>query len=174
MDQIYLLKLHGKLATEEIFAKVSLRWFNQVEEHKWYLGSNGYPFAYIKHKTAGTSRVPLHRYIHWLQKGYWTDLYVDHINRDKLDATDYNLREATAAENSYNKTYTNPNHNIKYNEAKNKFEVRITKDKTIHKIDNIETLDEAHDIYNLMAEELFGKFAPTSINNVYNIDFDNV
>ena len=160
MDQIYLLKLHGKLTNEESFAKVSLRWLDQVDQHKWYLGSNGYPFAYIKHKSGGTSRVPLHRYIHWLQTGYWTDLYVDHINRDKLDATDQNLREATPAENSYNKTNQNPLHNIKYNESTNKYEVKITKNKIIHKIDNIETLAEANNIYKMMAEELFGEFAP--------------
>jgi len=160
MDQIYLLKLHGKLATDESFAKVSLKWIDLVDKHKWYLGSNGYPFAYIKHNSGGTSRVPLHRYIHCLHSGFWTDLYVDHINRDKLDATDNNLREATAAENSYNKSHSNPNHNIKYNESKNKFEVKITKDKIIHKINNIDTIDEAKNIYNLMAEELFGRFAP--------------
>jgi hypothetical protein len=160
MEQIYLLKLYGKLTNAESFAKVDIRWLNQVDQHKWYLGSNGYPFAYVKHLTGGTSRIPLHRYIHWLQKGYWTNLYVDHINRDKLDATDQNLREATAAENSYNKTHTNPDHNIKYNESKKKYEVKITKNKIIHKIDNIESLTEARNIYKLMAEELFGNFAP--------------
>jgi len=163
MEQIYLLKLYGKLANSESFAKVDIRWLNQVDQHKWYLGLNGYPFAYIKHTMGGTSRVPLHRYIHWLQKGYWTDLYVDHINRDKLDATEQNLREATAAENSYNKTHTNPDHNIKYNESKKKYEVKITKNKILHKIDNIESLIEARNIYKLMAEELFGNFAPNQV-----------
>ena len=93
-------------------------------------------------------------------KGYWTDLIVDHINRDKLDATDTNLREATSAENSYNKTYTNPDHNIKYKESTGTFEVKITKNKIVHKIDNISSLTEAKSIYKLMAEELFGEFAP--------------
>jgi hypothetical protein len=160
MDQIYLLKLHGKLANTESFAKVSLKWLDQVEQHKWYLGSNGYPFSYIKHKSGGTSRIPLHRYIHWLSTGYWTELYVDHINRDKLDATDINLREATPAENSYNKTHSNPNHNIKFNESTSTYEVKISKNNQTHKIDNIQTLSEAKNIYKLMAEELFGKFAP--------------
>ena len=134
MEQIYLLKLYGKLANAESFAKVDIRWLNQVDQHKWYLGSNGYPFAYIKHMTGGASRLPLHRYIHLLQKGYWTNLYVDHINRDKLDATEQNLREATAAENSYNKTHINPDHNIKYNESKQKYEVKITKNKMLKKM----------------------------------------
>jgi hypothetical protein len=85
---------------------------------------------------------------------------VDHIDRDKFNATDTNLREATAKQNSYNKTHTNPNHNIKYNESTSNFTVSITKDKVIHKIDNIKTIDEAKNIYKLMAEELFGEFAP--------------
>ena len=150
MNEVYYLKLHGKLANTESFAKVSLRWFNQVDQYKWYIGSNGYPFAYIKHKTGCTSRVPLHRYIHWLSTGTWSDLYIDHINRDKLDATDTNLREATPAENSYNKTHSNPDHNIKFIESSHTFEVKITKDKVIHKINNIETLEEARNIYKLM------------------------
>jgi hypothetical protein len=161
MSEIYLLKLYGKLANSESFAKVSLQWFNQVDQYKWYIGSNGYPFAYIKHKSGGTSRVPLHRYIHWLKYGYWSQLYIDHINRDKLDATDSNLREATPAENSYNKTHNNPDHNIKFNESNHTFEVKITKDKTIHKINNIETIEDARNIYKLMAEQLFGEFAPS-------------
>jgi len=157
MDQIYLLQLHGKLSLIHTnpFAKVNLKWFNDVDKYKWYIGSNGYPFTYIQ-----GSRIPLHRYIHWLKNGYWTNLIVDHINRDRFDATDNNLREATNAQNSYNKTYSNPDHNIKYKQSTNTFEVRIQKNKITHKISDIETLEEARNIYKLMAEELFGEFAP--------------
>ena len=156
MDQIYLVKLHGKSNSE--FAKVSLKWINHVEQYKWYLGVSGYPFAYIKHLDR-TSRVNLHRYIHWLQTNKWTNLYVDHINRDKLDSTDSNLREATPAQNAYNKTHKNPNHNIKLNKSTSTYEVNICKNKINHKIDSIQTLEEAKNIYKLMSEELFGEFA---------------
>lgn len=161
MDDFFLIKLNGKLCNEQnpVFAKISLRWFDDVTKHKWYLGANGYPFAYIKN-SYGVSRLPLHRYVHWLQVKHWTDLYVDHINRDKLDATDINLRLATPAENSYNKTHINPNHNIKLNKSTSKYEVKISKNGQIHKISDISTIDEAKEIYKLMAEELFGKFAP--------------
>ncbi len=144
-----------RLTNSELYAKISIRWINQVSRFKWYMGKNNYPFAYINNR-----RIPLHRYIHFLCNSYWTTLYVDHINRDKLDATDDNLREATPAENSYNKTYKNPNHNIKHNKSNNTFEVILVKDKIRHKINNIETIDEARHIYNLMAEELYGEFAP--------------
>lgn len=157
MNQVYYLQLHGKLSLNHSnpFAKISLRWVNDVEQHKWYIGLNGYPFAYIY-----GCRVHLHRFIHWLNVRYWTDLIVDHIDRDKFNATDSNLREATAKQNSYNKTHTNPNHNIKYNESTGKFTVSIQKDKIVHKIDNIETINDAKNVYKLMAEELFGEFVP--------------
>lgn len=161
MTDFFLIKLNGKLCNDStpVFAKISLRWIDQVSKHKWYLGKNGYPFAYIKHSKY-TSRLFLHRYIHWLQFRYWTNLYVDHINRDKLDATDENLREATAAENSYNKTNTNPMHNIKFNEYKQTYEVSICKNGQIHKISDIDNLKSAQEIYKFMAEDLFGTFAP--------------
>ena len=133
----YLLKL----TNTEINAKISLNNINQITIYKWYLGKNGYPFAYINNK-----RIPLHRYVHWLNNKYWSSLYIDHINRDKLDATDTNLREATAAENSYNKTT-------------NTFIVCIVKNKQKYHIDNIKTLEEAKSIYKLMSEELYGNFA---------------
>ena len=135
--------------------KVNLKWINYLSQYKWYIGANGYPFTY-----ANGSRLPLHRYIHWLINGYWTTLIVDHIDRDKFNATDDNLREATAKENSYNKTHKNPDHNIKYKQSTNTFEVIIQKNKKVHKIDNIKNLEEARKIYKIMAEELFGNFAP--------------
>lgn len=174
-DEFVNIKLHGKNPqAAESFAKVSLNKLDVINQYKWYLDKNGYPFAYIK-----GARVPLHRFIYYLnnrENGWRNEFidsnnklikyYVDHINRDKLDATDNNLRLATPAENSYNKTsksqiidpFTNqPIHHIKL--KKSGYEVKITKDGQINKIDKIGTLEEAKQIYNMMASELFGNFA---------------
>ncbi len=176
MENIFEIQLVGKNpeSTNKI-AKVSLSKKEIVGQYKWYLGKDGYPFAFIK-----GSRVPLHRFIWYLNTGSWYNQYidkdnkikkhyVDHINRDKLDATDSNLRLATPAENSYNKSskitkttiidpFTNqPLHHIKL--KKSGYEVCISKDTITNKINGIKTLDEAKQIYNLMAGELFGEFA---------------
>jgi hypothetical protein len=156
MEDIFLLKLYGSLAIDS-YAKINIKWLNNVEQYKWYLGKNGYPFAYINN-----NRIQLHRYIHLLISGYWSTLYIDHIDRDKLNCLNDNLREATPAQNAYNKTYKNPLHNIKHNKSTNKYEVSICKNKQIYKIGDICSLDEAKIIYNLMAENLFGEFAPNN------------
>lgn len=169
----YLIQLYGANPNSQTsLAKVSLNKTNAVSPYKWYLGKDGYPFAYIK-----GGRVPLHRYIWYLNTGIWTNekinpdgtvtkLYVDHSNRDKLDATDENLRISTPAENSYNKTSKNsiidphtnlPLHHIKL--TKSGYSVSLTKDRKVNKISKIATLEEAKEIYNMMAIELFGEFA---------------
>ncbi len=173
-DNIFYIKLHrNKNDLGDTMAKVSLNKKDIVEKHKWYLGKDGYPFTYIE-----GGRVPLHRYIHYLNTSQWNNnfvdphtnavvkFYVDHVNRDKLDATDENLRLATPAENSYNKTSVNdiidpytgkPLHHIKL--KKSGYEVTIKKDDNINKINKIKTLEEAKEIYNMMATELFGEYA---------------
>lgn len=169
----YLVQLHGANPNSQLsYAKVSLHKIDHINPHKWYLGKDGYPFAYIK-----GGRVPLHRYIWYINTGVWsnekinqdntiTKFYVDHINRDKLDATDENLRLSTPAENSYNKTSKNaildpittkPLHHIKL--TKSGYSVSLTKDGKTNKINKIASLEEAKEIYNMMAIELFGKFA---------------
>lgn len=172
-DRCYLIKLHGANPNSQLLdAKVSLNKIDYVNKYKWYLGRDGYPYAFIK-----GGRAPLHRYIWWLNTGFWTNktidsngktiqLYIDHINRDKLDAQDENLRLCTPAENSYNKTSKNsiidpetgePLHHIKL--LKKGYCVCISKDKQTNKIDKISSLKEAKEIYNLMANEMFGEFA---------------
>lgn len=172
-DKFFLIELFGanpdSLTSK---AKVSLNKIDHINKHKWYLGKNGYPYAYIN-----GGRAPLHRFIWWLNYSMWnnqkneidgtiTKLYVDHINRDKLDARDENLRLSTPAENSYNKTSKNdiidpitskPLHHIKL--MKSGYSISITKDGKTSKIDKIASLEEAKEIYNMMASELFGKFA---------------
>jgi hypothetical protein len=174
-DQLnyYSIQLHGKNPDSSTScAKVSLNKIPHVVQYKWYLGKDGYPFAYIE-----GGRAPLHRYIWWLNTNSWsnsrvnqdgttTKLYVDHVNRDKLDATDENLRISTPAENSYNKTSKNQMidpitnkqlHHIKL--TKSGYTVSISKDGKISKISKIASLEEAKQIYNMMASELFGEYA---------------
>lgn len=172
-DIYYLIQLIGANPDSNTSkAKVSINKIDRVNKFNWYLGKDGYPFAYIK-----GGRAPLHRYIWWLNTGMWkneriekdgsiTKLYIDHINRDKLDARDENLRSSTPAENSYNRTSKNaiidpitnkPLHHIKL--LKSGYSVSLTKDGKTSKIDKIASLEEAKEIYNMMASELFGKFA---------------
>jgi hypothetical protein len=168
----YLIGLEGNNPESvDKFAIVSINKKTLIGQHKWYLGKDGYPFAFIK-----GARVPLHRYVWYLNTGLWYNqfiennqikkLYVDHINRNKLDARDENLRLATPAENSYNKTSkstiidptTNqPLHHIKL--KKSGYEVCLNKDGLTNKINKIASIEEAKQIYNMMAQEMFGSYA---------------
>ena len=190
MNEIYKIKLFRKNIELTNYAIVSLHHIDNVDKYKWYLGKDEYPFTYIN-----GSRVPLHRFIWYINTCIKASLfsskdkfvptmqteqiidnkivkyYVDHINRNKLDATDNNLRLATPAQNSYNKTpknkispenLTNSEsqsqlHHIKL--KKTGYEITITKNKITNKINKIATLEEAKKIYNMMAQEMFDEFA---------------
>lgn len=152
----YLIELHGEASKQtqtKPYAKVSIGRIDAIIPYKWYLGKNGYPFTYIR-----GSRVQLHRYVWYLKSGIYKNngMYVDHINRDKLDARDTNLRLATPAENSYNKT-GGELHHIKYKSEG--YEVIVKKETQIIRIGKIRSLQDAKEIYNLIAEDLFGEFA---------------
>ena len=165
IENTFNIKLEGKHATShgEIYAIVSKNKERQISRFTWYLGKNGYPFTYKR-----GSRLQLHKLI-WIlihKEKPEKKMYIDHINRNKLDATDENLRLSTPAENSYNRTstsriidpYTNePLHHIK--QTGSGYIVSITKNGTMNKINKIATLEEAKEIYNAMATELFGEFA---------------
>ncbi len=175
-NNYFYIQLFGKNPNApNSVAKVSLNKQNIISQHKWYLGKDNYPFTYIE-----GARVPLHRYVWYINTNKWDNfvieekngiflkkkLYIDHINRDKLDATDENLRLSTPATNSYNKTSKSnildpitmkPLHHIKL--KKNGYEVKINKNGKLNCINKIATLEEAKNIYNMMAEELFGEYA---------------
>jgi len=157
MENYYLIELKGKNPYAS-YAKVSLDKIEYVDKYVWYLGKTGYPFTFID-----GVRVQLHKYIWLIKTGSWNKLdnanklYIDHINRDKLDATDENLRLASPAENSYNKTPKEELHHIK--KKKNKYCISLCKDGEKYEINDIETLDEAKKTYNIIAKELFGEYA---------------
>ena len=156
VDPEFLIELYGKaIISEQVkpYAKVSIGRIEEVSLFKWYLSSKGYPYTYIN-----GGRIPLHRYIWYLKSGVYKNngWYVDHINRDKLDARDSNLRLATPAENSYNKTGGDLHH-IKL--KTDGYKVSINKGSQRVCIGKIQSLQDAKEIYNLIAEDLYGEFA---------------
>jgi hypothetical protein len=91
------------LVSENIAARVLM--------HKWYLGKNGYAFAIIRR-----SRKLLHIYAWQLYNRVKPPFVteggqpgvIDHINRNKLDNTEPNLRCVTTLENNWNRTLPSP------------------------------------------------------------------
>ena len=172
----YLIQLVGKNPNAlSSIALVSKNKSHLVSQYKWYLGKDNYPFAIIN-----GGRIPLHRFIWYINTNKWDNyfieelhgimykkkLYIDHVNRNKLDATDENLRLATPASNSYNRTSKSniidpitltPLHHIKL--KKSGYEVKINKSGKVHCINKIASLEESKNIYNMMATELFGEYA---------------
>lgn len=137
-----------------------------ILEFNWYLSKDGYPVGYSIDKINKRScRCKLHQLLFpYVQKGY----VVDHINRNRLDNRLENLRICTQKENSYNTTKS-PNTKYQYKgvsqSKKGLWTASITKDGKKHSIKNINSEIEAAQIYDIMAEELFGEFANKNIKN---------
>jgi hypothetical protein len=154
VDDIVYFELQGRGKSEGIITMVSLDKWQHVSKYKWYLGKSGYPMSYE------LGKMQLHRFVFTYILGQYppSNLYVDHIDRNKLNNTNENLRLATPQENSFNKsTQTNKKGVRKISE--NNYTATIVKNGVRHEIKNISTEKEAAEIYNAMAEELFGTFA---------------
>jgi len=146
-----MFKLNG---SREAYATVSKTQWNNISKYDWYLGKDGYPICYKLNK------MTLHRFVYSFILGEYppSTLYVDHIDRNKLNNTDGNLRLVTPQENSFNKTTISNLKGVK-KISENNYTASITKDSVKHEIKNIKTETEAANCYNLMAEELFGTYA---------------
>lgn len=154
IDDVVYFSLKGRGKIEGIYAMVSLDKWNYVSKYDWYLGKSGYPQCY----TLG--KMQLHRFVFYHILGEYppSNLYIDHIDRNKLNNTNVNLRLATPQENSFNKS-TESNKKGVRKISKNNYTASITKNGIKHQIKNIPSEKQAAEIYNLMAEELFGSFA---------------
>lgn len=160
-DYIQLQLLGGHAKTENAIALISKEYLPLILDFSWYLGKDGYPTTYrSKDGEIKFGRgIKLHQLINpKLPKGY----VVDHINRNKLDNRRENLRVCTAKQNSYN-TSRPKNSKSKYKGVKKggngTWIATLNKDGQNYKIDGIGTEREAAEIYDMMAEEMFGKYA---------------
>uniref|UniRef100_A0A6G6ADA0 Putative numod4 NHn endonuclease n=1 Tax=Borely moumouvirus TaxID=2712067 RepID=A0A6G6ADA0_9VIRU len=160
IEDVVYLPLKGRGKKEGVYAMISLDKFSIVNKYKWYLGKSGYPVCYE------LGKMQLHRLIFTCIVGdkIPSDIYVDHIDRNKLNNTNNNLRLVTPQQNSFNKS-TETNFKGVRKISENNYTSSIVKNGKKHEIKNIPTREKAAEIYNLMAEELFGEFA--AFNKIY-------
>lgn len=154
INDIVYFALKGRAKKDGIYAMVSAEVWPFVSKYEWYLGKAGYPICY------DLGKMPLHKFVYnyILMDDIPQQLYIDHIDRNKLNNVNNNLRLATPSENGANKS-TKSNKKGVRKISKNNYSAIITKQGKIHQIKNIPTEKQAAEIYNLMAEELFGNFA---------------
>ncbi len=163
-DKVYI-KLLGK-QIDVAYAMVSHEQYDKVAKYDWYMGKSGYAFAY---GVQGRKRYTLHKFIFTLclknifPKG--CGYCIDHINRNKLDNTDNNLRLATQQENSFNRSSQKQLKNIKgvTKISTNNYCASLTHNGILHKMQNLPTEKEAANMYNIMACEYFGEFASLNV-----------
>lgn len=149
------LELLGRAEGETFL--ISIEFLQKVLRHEWYLDPNGYPKSY---RARGHT---LHRYLLGKQE---KGLVIDHINRIKTDNRIENLRVITAKENSYNRTKskTSTNNYKGVQKRGGKFIATISKDGKTHQIGGFNLEEDAAKVYDLMAGELFGRFAGLNFN----------
>lgn len=161
--QIQLLGPHAKEKNANVLVSTSS--FPLVTEFSWYLGKDGYPLSYCsvdgKIKMGG---VKLHIFLlKHKARLHKEKMVIDHINRNRLDNRLENLRICTPKQNSYNTTRPK-NSKYKYKGVKKqgktgKWIATASKDGERREIRDIDTQKEAAQIYDMMAEELFGEYA---------------
>jgi len=93
MSKYFEVYLGGVLGAGQ-FAKVSAEDFPLVSQHSWHLNKAGYAITKVK----GRHRA-MHRMVLGTQNPY---VFVDHVDRDRLNNTRENLREMTPKENANN------------------------------------------------------------------------
>jgi len=154
MKKIFLTKGASTIVDDELY--------EELKSKKWYLHSQGYAVRGIYNpKTKKNDFQMLHNYIIKPPLGLW----VDHINRNKLDNRKRNLRLCTISQNNLNGKWKKGK--SRYWGVSFKNDGRRTKPwRAYLKVNGkqislgvYETPEEAAKQYNQKAKEFFGEFA---------------
>ena len=127
--------LYNKDAKPIAEALIDTEIVNTISNQKWCLDKNGY----VKNsKQEYLHRIIMHEF----------NLYIDHINGDKLNNTSSNLRVCSNADNLKNRVSLPSNNTsgilgVRYRKDKKKWSAEIQADKICHRLGYFETKEEA-------------------------------
>lgn len=127
-------------------------------KHKWFLSTQGYPTTNIDN-----TPIAMHRLVKRDRPGYTAD----HINRDKTDNRQSNLRYATPSQNVANRRYRSSSgrKGVSWVKKEQRWKAEITHNYKKITIGRFKDLDEAAQAYAKKAVELFGEFAELGVKN---------
>jgi hypothetical protein len=128
---------------------IDLEDVERCKKYKWCLKGNGY---------VHNGKIHLHRFIMDCQD----DMFVDHINRNKLDNRKCNLRICTRRQNNFNRGIRNDNTSgiigVSFDKRRNKWRSRIQVDKKEKHLGYFNTVKEAIRARKQAELEYFGEY----------------
>jgi len=131
---------------------------NLLGKRVGYLQSNGYTRVNIKNKPKY-----LHRLIFLYHYGHWPSQQIDHIDGNPKNNRIENLREATNAQNNYNKTKCDRNTSgykgVSWSKAANKWESYVTIDGKRKYLGIYENIQDAAKVASNARKKLHVEFA---------------
>lgn len=140
-----------------VIDEVNFKWLNQ---YKWWF-QKGYAFRIQWNKiTKKYDRIYMHRLVNKTPKGFFTD----HINRNKLDNRQSNLRTVTSSQNKMNmdikRNNTSGVRGVWFDKTRNKWAVEIMINQKKTYLGRFEDKQEAIKIRKQAEKEYFKEFAP--------------
>lgn len=137
------------------------KWFEILNKWKWrYQG--GYAARRVGSRKSN-KEVYMHRFITMAPDEY----QVDHINQNKLDNREENLRVVSPKKNYFNRKMLSNNttgyKGVCYDKSRNKFIATISANKKHYNLGRFKTAVEAAKAYNNAAIELHGEFAHLNV-----------
>lgn len=148
----------------EIFALIDDEDVERVSQYKWYLDNFGYVRRNRKYKNRIADNLPIKLSVFIFGKK--DNMFIDHINGDKLDNRKSNLRYCTMIENNFNREKRKDNtsgykgiHLWKGRNGKTKWMVRVAENNTRHYYGLFNDLNKAIKVYNDACKLHHGEFA---------------
>lgn len=134
--------------------------YAELSRYNWYASESKGSFYAARGEYIAPGRT-LHILMH-RQILAFPDHEVDHRDGNTLDNRRLNLREATSAQNKYNRLQFNSTGFKGVHPHKNRFRAVIQTDGTTLRLGSFDTPGEAHEAYKLAALCLHGDFARAS------------
>ena len=143
--------------TQGKFALVDDEYYPWLNRHKWTYNSTGYAYCSRKIGPKKYQMILLHRLI----CDIWDERQVDHINGNRLDNRQCNLREASFLTNSWNRRKNRKKIGFRgvYKSKFNTWRAIITVKGITHYLGSYVTAEEASKVYKKAAVKYYDRFA---------------